>query len=202
MTATTARSPLVESTRIAKLFQVQPDFSSQADLLRQQFETRLYGKGKGGGISCLSYAFSSGAYGFLTANAEQLFGRAELDALLDEIAQWGMRVVGTSYVSTPQVRVYIDGCSRSFARDEVDASWHYVIWLTRFPVGTKARGRVRLITGSGPGLYSLTVHRTVDLEPKYNDLIVHDTMCNYSIETRHLSMEPAEAVIFLDGYLW
>lgn len=201
---TTGRSVLAEDTRISKLFHVESSFSSQAELIRQQFDGQLYGAtGQAGGISCLSYAFSSGAYGFLTANAEQFFARNQLDALLDEIAEWGAQALGTAYVSTPQVRVYIAGCSRTFARDEVDAKWHYLIWLTRFPAGMKSRGRVRLITdGNASSRYSLTIHRTIDLEPKYNDLIVHDTACTYSLETRNLSMDPSEAIVFLDGYLW
>jgi hypothetical protein len=200
---TTGQSVLAENARISKLFHVQPNFSSKADLIRQQFEGQLYGAGgQMGGISCLSYAFCRNTYGFLTANAEQLFARAELDALMDEIAEWAMKALGTSYVSTPQVRVYINGCSRDFARDEVDAKWHYLIWLTRFPAETKSRGRMRLITDGGAPIYSLTIHRTVDLEPKYNDLVVHDTMCTYSLEAHHVSMDPMDAVVFLDGYLW
>jgi hypothetical protein len=201
---TTGRSVLAEDTKTSKLFHVQSNFSSQTELIRQQFDAQLYGAtGQAGGISRLSYAFSAGAYGFLTANAEQLFARTQLDGLLDEIAEWATQALGTSYVSTPQVRVYIAGCSRTFARDEVDAKWHYLIWLTRFPEGMKSRGRVRLITdGNSSPRYSLTIHRTVDLEPKYNDLIVHDTACSYSLEMRNLSMDPSEAVVFLDGYLW
>jgi hypothetical protein len=201
---TTGRSSLAEDTRISRLFHVESNFSSQAELIRQQFDAQLYGAtGQAGGISCLSYAFSVGAYGFLTTNAEQLFARTQLDALLDEIAEWGTQALGTAYVSTPQVRVYISGCSRTFARDEVDAKWHYLIWLTRFPAGMKSRGRVRLITdGNSSSRYSLTIHRTIDLEPKYNDLIVHDTACTYCLETRNLSVDPTEAIVFLDGYLW
>ena len=201
---TTGRSGLAEDTRISRLFHVESNFSSQAELIRQQFDAQLYGAtGQAGGISCLSYAFSVGAYGFLTTNAEQLFARTQLDALLDEIAEWGTQALGTAYVSTPQVRVYISGCSRTFARDEVDAKWHYLIWLTRFPAGMKSCGRVRLITdGNSSSRYSLTIHRTIDLEPKYNDLIVHDTACTYSLETRNLSVDPTEAIVFLDGYLW
>lgn len=201
--ATTEASIVAETTRISKLFHVRPNFSSQADFIRQQFEAQLYGAtGQTGGISCLTYAFCRATYGFLTANAEQLFARTELDALLDEIAEWSTLALGTSYVSTPQVRVYINGCSRSFARDEVDAKWHYLIWLTRFSSGAKSRGRIRLITDGGSPSYSLTIHRTVDLEPKYNDLIVHDTVCTYSLEAPHLSMDPSDGVVFLDGYLW
>ena len=59
-----------------------------------------------------------------------------------------------------------------------------------------------MITDGGAPLYSLTIHRTVDLEPKYNDLLVHDTMCTYSLEANHISMDPMDAVVFLDGYLW
>jgi hypothetical protein len=200
MTTTNASPPLAQSAPVARLFQVQPNFSSQANILRRQFEAEL--NAQAGGMSCFTYAFCRSTYAFLTANAEQLFARAELDALLDEIAEWGAQALGTSYVSTPQVRVYIDGCSRTFARDEVDARWHYLLWLTRFPVETKARGRIRLITDNGAGLYSVMVHRTADLEPKYNDLVVHDTMCTYSVEPSHLSMDPSEALVFLDGYLW
>lgn len=201
---TIGRSVLAEETKTSKLFYVESDFCSQAELITQQFDAQLYGASRqAGGISCLSYAFSAGAYGFLTANAEQLFARTQLDALLDEIAEWASQALGTAYVSTPQVRVYIDGCSRTFARDEVDAKWHYLIWLTRFPAGMKSRGRVRLITdGNSSPRYSFTIHRTADLEPKYNDLIVHDTACTYSLETRNLSMNPSEGVVFLDGYLW
>src|ERR1700743_1579293 len=169
---TTGQSVLVETPRNSKLFHLQSNFSAQADFTRQQFDTQLYGApGQTGGISCLSYAFCHGAYRFLTANAEQIFARTQLDALLDEIAEWATRTLNTSYVSTPQVRVYTDGSSRNFARDEVDAKWHYLICLTRFPMGTKSRGIVRLITDGNPtSRYSLTIHRTVDLEPKYNDL--------------------------------
>jgi hypothetical protein len=203
--ATTGRSVLAEDSRSAKSFYVQPDFSSHAGPIRQQFEAQLYGgaAGQAGGISCLTYAFCRGAYGFLTTSAEQLFARAELDALLDEIAEWAGRTLGTSYVSTPQARVYIQGCSRNFARDEVEAKWHYLVWLTRFSASNKkSQGRLRMITNGGSPLYSLTIHQTVDLEPKYNDLIVHDTMCTYSLETRNLPMDPSEGVVFLEGYLW
>lgn len=194
---------LAESVQAPELLHVKEGFSSHADFVRNQFQNQLYGTiGQSGGISSLTYAFCRDTYGFLTANAEQLLPRAELDAVLNEIGDWAIQHLGTSFVSTPQFRVYIDGCSRNFARDEVDAKWHYILWLT-YPLSrSRNRGRIQVITDDAIPVKTLAIHQALDLEPKYNDLLVHDTRYMYSLEVSGVSMDPGDAVVFLEGYLW
>jgi hypothetical protein len=202
MSAHKSQSNAVREVAPGVSFRVENDFYSEADALRLQVENAFLGDDKVG-ITPLTYVFSESCYQFLTASAESVFTTESLHGLVESLENWGQRELGTSHVSTPQVRVYIHGCERSVLQDAVMLGWHYMLSLTQ---GERPRkgNRVRIVIPDRPerrgGL--LSTCDVVDSELRFNRLVVHDTQNAYGIETVHSSMNPLEGTIFLDGYLW
>src|SRR5207253_538718 len=105
---------------------------------RDEFDKAILGQnGQHGGITPLTYAYSEDAYQFLTASAERCFSEDVVADIIGTLEQWGNAALGTTHVSTPQVRVYVRGCSRKLYRDNVAAPWHFMLSLTSNPVCLK-----------------------------------------------------------------
>lgn len=187
-----------------KPFRLETDFYKMASTLRAQFRNKVAGSFQTGvGITPLAYAFSEDAYQFLCAGAESIFTRDILDDLLNRLGSWASEALGTSHVSTPQVRIFIDGCWRSLLRDEVSAKWHYILSLSN--EHRKKLDRIKvLIDGSSAHKDERSAHlgRVLSFQMKFNQLLVHDVGSPYEIEPIKTSMNPLDATFLLDGYLW
>ena len=48
----------------------------------------------------------------------------------------------------------------------------------------------------------LTLQRVIRFQLEFNQLLVTNSQCPYSVETGPLSMNPLEGYLFLDGYIW
>jgi hypothetical protein len=186
------------------LFYLESNFCNTAGKLRAEFETHMVAPNNGSdGLTQLTYAFCEDSYQFLTASADHIFSRAILEDLIEKLALWSKNALGVSCVSTPQLRVYINGCGREMLQDSISADWHYMLSLT---VGTRHKSnRIKLIKENGTNRRNggpVHVHRIAELQLEFNQLLVHGTSDAYSIELAKTSMNPKDAVIFLDGYLW
>src|SRR5882724_5769147 len=110
---------------------VASGFYSKAEALRSEFDKAILSQnGQYGGVTPLAYAYDEKAYRFLTAGAERCFSEDIVADLIETLKRWGSNVFGTSQVSMPQVRVYVNGCSRKLFRDNVHAPWHFILSLT------------------------------------------------------------------------
>jgi hypothetical protein len=186
-------------------FHVENEFSQQASSLRSQFEEHISLCSRDhAGVTPLAYVFSPQRYQLLTTAAEHVFAAETLQALIEGLRDWGQDKLGTSHVSTPQLRVYIDGCARTLLQDDVMLGWHYKLSLTRMghpPAG----GRVQVMIGNsrnkGRSKF-FSVSEFIRSRLTFNQLLVHDTRSAYGVEPVKSSMNPLDGVIFLDGYLW
>lgn len=191
-----------ECTVIEGGIYVRNGFYSKAETLRREFDKAILGQnGQHVGITPLAYAYSEAAYQFLTAGAERCFSEDVVADVIGTLERWGNAVLGTSYVSTPQVRVYVRGCSRKMCRDDVAAPWHFVLSLTSNQIRPN-RCRISILRESTPVKSSLTIGKIVNSPSVFNQLLVHSTRDPYGVEGAHTSMNPLEGTILLDGYMW
>ena len=185
-------------------FYLDNNFFPAADVLWAQFE-RLMSMSvpANNSLTPLSYAFCHNAYQFLTAGVERVFEPDVLDDLIAALRAWGSRVLGTSHVSTPQFRVYINGCSRKLLCDDVSAPWHYALSLTK-SLPPRKTGPVNLLTESvsSQARQDFAIRKLTNSHLSFNQLQVHKTSNPYSIDGATTSMNPLEGVVFLDGYFW
>lgn len=180
---------------------VGSDFYSKAQTLRSEFDKAMLGEhGQYGGMTPLTYAYYKDAYQFLTAGAERCFSEEVLADLVETLEQWARNVLGASHVSTPQVRVYIRGCSRQLFRDEVTAPWHFMLSLTAND-SSRRSGRIRILPEKD-SLSKISINKVVTSVPVFNQLLVHSTHDSYSIEGVETSVNPLEGTVLLDGYMW
>ena len=184
---------------------VGSDFYPKAQTLRREFDKAMLGEdGQYSGMTPLAYAFYKDTYQFLTAGAERCFSENLRADLIETLQQWGTNVLGASHVSTPQVRVYIRGCSRKLFRDNVTAPWHFMLSLTENQKSRKSC-RIRILTESIPEedrSGKFTINKVVTSVPVFNQLLVHSTREPYSIEGVETSVNPLEGTVLLDGYMW
>jgi hypothetical protein len=154
------------------------------------------------GLTPLTYAFCQNAYQFLTAGAERIFEPEILDDFISALRTWGNRTLGISHVSTPQVRVYVNGCSRNLLCDDVSAPWRYTLSLTK-TLRPRKMGPINVLTdNTSQARKEFSVRQLMNAHLSLNQLLVHRTSNPYSVEVAKASMDPLEGVVFLDGYLW
>jgi hypothetical protein len=183
-------------------FLLERDFYARADALWAEFEKQLSGSlDANDGMTPLMYAFGRDAYQFLSGSAERLFSHGLLQGLIERLEQWGREALDAGHVSTPHARVYINGCRRELIRDSVHAPWHYMLSLSTHR--SPKTGRIRLLADNPeePGR-TMSLERVLNLQMKFNELLVHNTAQAYAVEIVKGSMNPLEGAIFLDGYLW
>lgn len=185
-------------------FFVEPNFSETADILWAQFEEHLLQSvDQRGGMTPFAYVFCQDAFQFLTAGGEQIFSKGHLGSLVDRLREWAQEKLGSTFVSTPQVRLYINGCWRGFSSDKVQARWHYVLSLTR--IQHRRPSEIKLLSKRTVRIAKhnlFDVERALTFQLNFNQLLVHDTTSAYSVHHRETSMKPLDGFLFLDGYLW
>lgn len=199
------------STQLAKTDQLRdgsqmpplhavPDFYDKASALLSEFEEKLALSVEANvGLTPFSYAFSQSRWQLLTAGAEQIFTQAILDDVIDRICAWATDSLGALHVSTPQVRVFINGCKRDLVRDNINARWHYLLFLSR---DWPRSSWLKVMTGTGQHAQRFETTALLKSRPAFNQLIVHDIEYAYGIDFSGRAMNPARGIVFLDGYLW
>lgn len=186
-------------------FRAEHDFFDVAADLREQFEKKMLSSiEENDGITPLAYVFCKDKYQFLTASGERIFTTELLERLIDRLRTWANRELGVAHVhlSTPQLRVYVAGCSRILLRDDVNASWHYALSLTRNSRGNA--GSISLLKEPTPPEIASAFHieSLITSELEFNLLFVHSANDLYSIESTKKSVGLLTGTVFLDGYLW
>lgn len=185
-------------------FRIYNDFFGSASRLRQQFEERMSSAIEANdGLTPLLYAYCRDTYQFLTASSERIFSTELLDELLETMRKWAGEILDASHVSTPQLRVFVEGCYRDFLRDDVEAGHHWILWLC--PNDKQKAGRITLSTENVTAdaeSASMSVDHLASFDMKFNQLLVHDASNAYGIKPAKTSMDPALAAVFLDGYFW
>lgn len=184
-------------------FLTEMEFYSNADELWLQIEEAILSAStSNGGITPFTYAFVPGIYQFLTGGGGEIFTPDLLQDFIDKLSSLAREKLNLQNVSTPQLRLYIKGCSRTLVRDDVEAGWHYIFCLT-----PPARRRSMQVNIAGQAVQSgtsplLTLQRVLRFQLEFNQLLVTNAEYLYSIETRSSSMNPLEGCLFLDGYIW
>jgi hypothetical protein len=192
-----------ETERLAS-FHVKDNFFHGAGILRAQFEKQMTDTLElNDGLTPFLFAFSENTYQFLTASAERVFSRDILEEFTRSLKDWGKQALRTSYASTPQVRLYLEGCRRALLRDSTEARWHYMLMLGR-NMGKKATqfSLITQTTRPAPGDESLSIDDLARLQLQFNQLLVHAAGNPYGIEAGRTSLNPLHGDIFIDGYLW
>jgi len=162
--------------------------------LRNAFESAML-EASGQAATPLCYAFAPGRYSFLTAGAAGILGSAGTEAFMEGVAKWARAHLGTSHISSPQLRVYAAGCNRAVVRDETAGDWRYCFSLSE----SVRAGHMDVFDGilarrSGPRRLA-----RFGFEP--GALLVHSARCYYSIRPRG-NPDLLAGLVFLDGYLW
>lgn len=177
-------------------FHIVPNFYPQIGLLNEQFEKQLVDSVEtNAGMTPFVYAFCPDRYQFLTASAERIFTQDGLEDLIKALRVWANDKLGTSRVSTPHARVYLNGCWRRLVRDDIEAFWHYIL-----PLRPVSHGRLMLLTGNSNG--SAGTNRLVRSRLILNELLVHRAREPYRVEHLSRSFNPLDRTVFLDGYFW
>jgi GNAT superfamily N-acetyltransferase len=177
-------------------FYLVDDFYERADSLSAQFEKRISAAVlESAGMTPLVYAFCPDAFQYLTTSAEHLFARDLLDDLIERLRGWAKGAIGACSVSSPQGRIYIQGCRRRLVTDRCTALWHYMLSVT--PQHQKKGIAIRLLSNGTD-----EDERTFNIQLKFNQLLVHRAECAYGIESKVASWDPIKGSIYLDGYLW
>jgi hypothetical protein len=181
-------------------FYAEIDFYENARALRAEFEEKLTTSIKANaGITPLTYVFSQTQCQLLTASGEQVFTRAILDDLIDRIDTWATTTLGTFHVSTPQLRVYINGCKRELMCDSIHARWHYVLSLTSEWPRTSW---LKMLTETGKDNHHFGIVPLTRSKLLFNQFLVHDVGLAYGVDYSNSTMDPTRGIVFLDGYLW
>lgn len=192
------------STNPDQEFYLYSNFSGLAGSLREQFEKKISGAIEvNDGLTPLLYAYCPDSYQFLTASAERIFSAELLDELLEKMRTWAGEILDGTHVSTPQLRVFVNGCYRDLLRDNVEARYHWVLSLARN--GKQKIGQITVATetvSADAESASMSVDHLVSLDLEFNQLLVHEAANAYAIKPAKGSMDPALGAVFLDGYIW
>ncbi len=200
---TILRPNLKFSEAATTLFLTESKFYSNADEFRLQIEEAILSASESNnGITPFTYAFAPGIYQFLTVGGGEIFTPDILQDFIDKLSSLAQEKLNLQHVSTPQLRLYIKGCSRTLARDDIEAGWHYILCLT--PTARRRSMQVRI---AGQAIQDrkaplLTLQRITRFQLEFNQLLVTNIEYPYGIETGASSMNPLEGIMFLDGYIW
>ena len=182
--------------RITTSFYAEEAFYDRADDAWEAIATHLP-PAEGGPFTAHSHA---DAYRFLSAHTEHLFARELLTHFIRTLSAWSKDILGTLHLSTPQVRLYTDGCWRAVVRDDVQAEWHYMLSLTRGST-TKVTMLAEDLAEDVTRGARFSIGRAAVAPAQFNQLLVHRTARPYGIEARG-AKDAGAGGIFLDGYLW
>jgi hypothetical protein len=184
-------------------FMVEREFYSHAQTFWLQIEEAILSASESNnGITPFAYAFVPGIYQFLTVGGGEIFTPDILQDFIDKLSSLAREKLNLQHVSTPQLRLYVKGCSRSIVRDDIHAGWHYIFCLT-----PPARRRSMQVRIAGQAVQNgkvplLTLQRVIRFQLEFNQLLITNTEYPYSIDTGSSSMNPLEGCLFLDGYIW
>ena len=185
-------------------FRLEENFYAEARKFREQMEKQLLSAiDMNDGLTPFTFAYAADSYQFLTASGERVFSRELLDDVINRLRSWAMETLGASCVSTPQVRIYLNGCRRDLLLDSTEARYHWMLSLG--PPSRENPARIRLLTQSIAAEVtgdSMSIDRMTSLQLLFNQLLVHESSSAYGIEPCKGSINPLEATVFLDGYLW
>jgi hypothetical protein len=185
-------------------FRLEENFYAEARTFRAQMEKQLLSAIEmNDGLTPFTFAYAADAYQFLTASAERVFSRELLDDVINTLRSWATETLSASCVSTPQVRIYLNGCRRDVLLDSTEARYHWMLSLGPPSGGSPAR--IRLLTQSIAADLtgdSMAIDRVASLCLLFNQLLVHESSSAYGIEAGKGPINPLEAAVFLDGYLW
>jgi hypothetical protein len=190
--------------RVHEPFQLESGFYPRAGVLRAQFEERAsLAVDESGGVTPFVYVFSRDKYQFLTTSAERIFSRDVLDDLIESLRLWSGNKLGTSHVSTPQIRLYLQGCWRRLVADGVNASWHYTLSLAPISPHLKpAYLKVLIEKSAGSVNGRFQIGQVVRSRLEVNQLYVNRVTDPYAVEGSFKSGDPKEGALLLDGYFW
>jgi hypothetical protein len=179
-------------------FHFKDNFFDGATAMRGHFEQAIVDSAVNGGVTPFNFAFCSGVYQFLTSSAERVFPSDLTEAFAQAVRSWAAEVESVSGSSTPQVRIYMGGCNRKLAQDNVSQPWHYILGLS---IGIRSRAsELRVLRRNNDD--GSSDHEAILLPFNFNRLIIHRATYPYSIKSGARSMDPADGLVFLDGYLW
>lgn len=105
--------------------------------------------------------------------------------------------------SSPYLRMFVKGSFRDWGKDDVPGGYYYVV-----AIGGPSNSCLHVPTINielGSSHLSETPRHTpkiaqIDLTP--GRVIVHGTTLQYKISSESSSADPAEGLIFVDGYIW
>lgn len=178
---------------------LEQDFYERANELRMQFEDACK-RASESSATLLSYLYQDGIGQTLTAGGEQAFGSELLEHFLAALGHWSAKSIHASHVSTPQLRVLINGCRREFVRDQVNVRWHYILSLTQDSHGLSIP--IKLLAKNPEPQRIVSLNSVSYFNLKFNQLLIHDAAAPYAIIPGRLSMNPLQAIVLADGYVW
>lgn len=182
---------------------LESDFYDEAsDLWEHGAKQISEASGLNSNQSLLSYVFSENAYQLITARADQVFARDMLARLIERTRAWSQQNLGLSHVSTPQLRIYASGCWRNVMRDDIPASWHYILALTKS--SSNSLGKLKIVTEatSDAAKSRISAARVVTTRLTFNQFLTHDVNMPYGVDVAKTSRGPLEGMVFLEGYIW
>ena len=186
-------------------FRLEENFYAEARKFREQMEKQLLSAiDMNDGLTPFTFAYAADSYQFfLTASGERVFSRELLDDVINRLRSWAMETLGASCVSTPQVRIYLNGCRRDLLLDSTEARYHWMLSLgppsAKIPRASDFHPEH---CGRSHRKDSMSIDRMTSLQLLFNQLLVHESSSAYGIEPCKGSINPLEATVFLDGYLW
>jgi hypothetical protein len=157
-----------------QLFRLEELFFRDAEELRVQLEKRILSSGNlQSSDSPLESVHVPKTDRHLTAWSNHVFDRDVLSSFLCRICDWSREALGASHASTPQLKLYTNGCSRTITRDSVKAKWHYMLCLTKDTSSKVAEIRVLTCPEfERTGVVSKTPMATIKM--RFNQLLVHE----------------------------
>jgi hypothetical protein len=177
----------------------EQDFYERAKELRMQFEQACK-KASESSATLLSYLHQDEIGQMLTVGGEQVFGGDLIEHFIAALGDWSAKSIHANHVSTPQLRVFISGCRRELVRDQVNVRWHYILSLTEDSHGLCVP--IKLLAKKPEPRRGVSLNSVLYFKLKFNQLLIHDSAAPYAILPGRLSMNPLQAIVLADGYLW
>ncbi|MGB6718386.1 MAG: hypothetical protein WBE47_15660 [Candidatus Acidiferrales bacterium] len=187
-------------------FYVQEDFFDGCQALRQELEMRLSSATRPNvplGELPLGYLYLPDGFQCLAAAADRFFNGDLIMGFINRLRSWSRERFQLSHVSSPVIRIYVNGNHRNLLRDDVCAKLHYMLALSKVTGHHVARVKI---------LYDLESVRKssetpefgqiLSMSPSFNQLLIHPVENAYAVDNTSTSPDPAHGNVFLEGYLW
>lgn len=151
----------------------------------------------------LVYSFTPDGPRSLIASPVGGFWDPPVLAFMDHLQAWAGDHLSSLHISTPNLTVFLEGMGRLPSRDLVKGRWHYLYCCSPNPDTVAVVSVNRAAAESDPkhnAFIDLELVDQVRIGP--GDLLVHGAQSEYAIDPLKTSMNPANALVFLNGYLW